>query len=433
MRILVISRSPWKKNNSFGNTYHNIFGRMENIQIANIYLADGMPDSDNDYVTRYFQVSEKQMVKSVFRRRCRENKVGGTVVPAMVKENIGKDEYALTIDGMKKKRWPIFYIAREMVWKYGQTNWDELREFVADFNPDIIFLPFYYAKYVDRVALYLKKYFDIPMVLEASIDIYSLKQLSFDPLYWLNRFGIRRYIRKTVSKSEKLYVISEKMKVDYERLLKIPCGILYKFPDVGRCLSQYSYHGGTVQFLYTGNIGTGRWKSLSSIGDCLAESGKGELTIYTPTVLTAEMKVALKNCKVMEPITPQEVLRLQNEADVLVHAEAFQMKTKLEVRYSISTKVMDYISAERCILAVGPRDIASIEFLAAHDLAVIACDEHEISICIEKILSDVDVLNRYSKKSHAYMQNVLASKPQQEILYEELVRVITEYGGEKVC
>ena len=44
MRILVISRSPWRLDNSFGNTYSSIFRNMKDVEIANIYLSDGTPE-----------------------------------------------------------------------------------------------------------------------------------------------------------------------------------------------------------------------------------------------------------------------------------------------------------------------------------------------------------------------------------------------------
>lgn len=81
MKILIISRTVWKQNNSFGNTYNNIFGKMNNIEIANIYLADGIPDKDIHTVVKYYQVSEKQMIKSFMKKRTQENKVGEIINP----------------------------------------------------------------------------------------------------------------------------------------------------------------------------------------------------------------------------------------------------------------------------------------------------------------------------------------------------------------
>ena len=61
MKIIIISRSPWRLDNSFGNTYSSIFRDMENVEIANIYLADGRPEYEEN-VKAYYQVSEKELI-----------------------------------------------------------------------------------------------------------------------------------------------------------------------------------------------------------------------------------------------------------------------------------------------------------------------------------------------------------------------------------
>ena len=73
MKILIISRSPWRLDNSFGNTYSSIFRDMKDIEIANIYLADGIPEYEPN-VKAYFQVSEKQLMSNL-RHSFSKNKV----------------------------------------------------------------------------------------------------------------------------------------------------------------------------------------------------------------------------------------------------------------------------------------------------------------------------------------------------------------------
>ena len=232
------------------------------------------------------------------------------------------------------------------------------------------------------------------------------------------------------SVSEKLYVISDIMKNDYEKYLHSECGVLYKFPDTSRKLKEYEIQCGKLQFLFTGNIGSGRWKTLALIGDTLMESGIGEMVIYTPTPMTAKMRKRLSNCVLKDPVSPEMVVSLQNEADVLVHVESFDLKDKLEVRYSISTKVMDYISAERCIFAVGPEDIASISFLNDNNLALVATNKESICSVIEKIKNDREACKKYAMNSHCYMTKMSEMEPQQEILYKDLKTIVDNYSGE---
>ena len=67
MRILIISQDPWNKVNSSGNTHSAIFGKVPNIEIAQIYLMEGKPDYE-PVVKRYYQIPEGSVVKSVLKR-----------------------------------------------------------------------------------------------------------------------------------------------------------------------------------------------------------------------------------------------------------------------------------------------------------------------------------------------------------------------------
>ena len=68
LRVLVFSRTPWRTDNSFGNTYSNWFAKMEEVEVAHICLADGLPMRENN-VSRYYQVSENKLAKSLFNRK----------------------------------------------------------------------------------------------------------------------------------------------------------------------------------------------------------------------------------------------------------------------------------------------------------------------------------------------------------------------------
>ena len=63
MKILVLSSTPWSKDNSFGNSYSNIFEGMGDLEVANISCRPGMPTSY--LVTKYFQLTEKSLIKNL--------------------------------------------------------------------------------------------------------------------------------------------------------------------------------------------------------------------------------------------------------------------------------------------------------------------------------------------------------------------------------
>lgn len=415
MKILVISRSPWRKDNSFGNSYSNIFNGVDDVKIANIYLADGIPEYDPQVVS-YYQVSEHDMLKSIYKRNMApvgrevsaENYAQHTIEST---DDLANDKsYDGLISMAKRKRWAVLYMMRELVWRLGHINTEGILAFVENFSPDIIFLPFYYAKYVDRLCLLVKQHYNIPIVLEASSDIYSLKQISFDPFFWINRFSIRRMIRKVVNESEMMFVISEKMKKDYSKFLGLRCELLYKMPDIGRRQFEYNTIHNPIRFLFTGNIEAGRWKSLTILAESLKNIGIGRLDIYTQNPITKEIrnKLDIPNVSsIHPPISQQQVINLQNNADVLIHAESFKLANKLDVRYAISTKIMDYLSVGRCILAIGPKDVASIEYLSDSGAALIANNADDVQDIIEIIKEKPEVILKYAQKGYDFINNTL--------------------------
>ena len=128
MRILVISRSPWRLDNSFGNTYSSIFRGMKDVEIANIYLSDGTPEYEEN-VKAYYQISEKELVTSF---RHFNNKMVGKRITISEKSNSHESmTNPVYLNIGKKQRWPIMFIVRELLWKYGNINIKDMDNFVT--------------------------------------------------------------------------------------------------------------------------------------------------------------------------------------------------------------------------------------------------------------------------------------------------------------
>lgn len=439
MRILMLSQYPWKKDNSFGNTYSSIFGKIENIEIAHIYLMAGVPDSEK-VVTQYYQIPENEVFKSCIKPWEKTNGAGHVVkIEERDTEKKKNNEvyatkehslYGKLLGFGKRHHWNLMFFARELAWKYGRINYQGMMDFVNEFKPDIIFLPFSNLYYTNRLAMYIKKRYDVPMVMEMAMDHYSLKRVSYNPLFWLDRFGKRSMIRKLAKQSEKIYVISKRLKEEIESSLNIKCEVLYKIPDETRASTPYGEIHNPIRFLFTGNIYANRWKTLKLLAEALKESKAGVLDIYTANPITERVDKALNVegvSTIHGPVRQEEVIQLQNEADVLVHAEAFDLTNKLLVRCAISTKIMDYLSVGRTILAIGPRDIASIEYLNDNNLALTADSKDILIELVNNIHSNPDILLDYSKRGSDFISSKLDAKELRNRLFNSLNEVIISY------
>lgn len=397
MRILIVSNTAWNNSNSFGNSFSNIFEGIEDVEIANIFCRQEEPD--NMVVSRYFQITEKNLIKNFFNRK----KPSGREVRMETAQSMTSND-AKTFNFARKKRWFIMFWARDLIWRIGRWKSKELIEFIDDFNPDLLFMPIYYSSYLNDIVAFVKKHTNKPMMGYISDDNYTLRQFSLSPFYWIDRLYKRQKVKKSVDLCDTLYVISDIQKKEYDKCFNKDCKILWKINDFVN-MPEYKEHKEPIKLVYTGNIGTGRYKQLSRIGKQLLEVNKDkklmELDIYTQTPMSKSMQKALDlpSINLKGGIPASEVDKVQNDADILVHVESFDLKNRFAVHQSFSTKIVDYLHKAKCILAVGPADVASIDYLKNNDAALVATDSEQLHNVISKVAYDTSILEKYGEKA----------------------------------
>ena len=91
-----------------------------------------------------------------------------------------------------------------------------------------------------------------------------------------------------------------------------------------------------------------------------------------------------------ERVSQEELIGKMRSSNYLIHVEAFDEKIKKYTRLSISTKIPEYLAAQRPIIAIGPRDIASIEYLRDNNCAYVIADLNgpDVSAIIENSSSE---------------------------------------------
>jgi len=399
IKILILSQTAWSNDNSFGNSYTNIFGNISDIEIANIYCNYGKPDGK--ITGKFFQITEKSLLRNLINKKCLSGK---EVFKSEQPDSLNNSETEI-FDHARKIRFQIFFWVRDLIWKLGRWKSRELINFIDEFKPDVIFQPLYTYLYINEIALFLKKHTNAPMVGYVSDDIYTLRQFSLSPLYWIDRLIKRKKIKKVVDRCEYLYVISEIQKQDYERCFKKECRILTK----GANFSIPSFKetvNSPLKLVYTGNIGGGRWKSLASIGNQLKiinnNRTNAQLFIYSMTPMTKKMSKALNidnSVFFMGGVSSDKISEIQADADILVHVEPTDLKGRLQVHHSFSTKLIDYFHAGRCIFALGTPDMASIDHLIKNETGIVAANENEIYAKLVEVINDSSILKKYAQKA----------------------------------
>lgn len=398
LKILVLSDTPWSNNNSFGNSYSNIFEGIENIEVANIACRDGRPTSF--LVKRYFQITEGSLLRNL---KNKAHPSGMEMILTQSVEGPTTAENNRARNFGRQRRWQILFWARDLIWKLGHWKSNELKAFLDSYDPDIIFQPVYFAGHMNDIAQFIKSYTQKPMIGYISDDCYTLKQFSLSPLYWIDRLIKRRKVKKTIEQCQLLYVISEVQKREYEKLFKTPCKILTKcadFQDENKPSPKQS--GDVLKMVYAGNISKGRYEILKSLAEatekCNQQAMGFALDIYTLTPLTKKQKAELSRqaVRIHPPVSYDEILRIQKDSDILIHAEGFSLKERLAVHQSFSTKIVDFLQMNRCIFAVGSDYCASIQYFMENGCAAVACRKDQILEKMQELYSNRQLLQRYA-------------------------------------
>lgn len=423
-KILLITSMPWREDNNIGNSYSNLFGELDNIEIAHIYCRDGMPQ--NKIVHDYFQISEQSLVKNLKNRNIPTGKAFHLDNPM----NTSKENHSAAYNKMRILRWEIFFIIRDAIWKFGRWKTNELNNFVESFKPDLIFATLTYMPNINNIITYLVDKYKLPLILYAWDDVYSLRQFSLSPLFWLRKWYQRKRIRKSVARCDFMYTITSEMQQEYQKYFGKECRMLYK---------GYDFHGKApikttindpIKLVFMGNIGAGRWKALATLVEQLKKINSDKqiatLDIYTLSPRTEKMtnKLQVKGTSQLKEVVPcDQVLKIQKDADILVHVEPYNKKDVSFYRLSFSTKLVDYFYNARCILALGGKT-SSMTYLEKNDCGLVYYNTKNLKQSLINLLTDKTKIIQYGKKAW----DIGVKNHQKKDIQKELSETFSKYS-----
>ncbi len=424
MRILTFSGTPWNTSNSFGNSYSNIFEGIEDIEFANIYCSYG--NANSKMVKRSFQITMSSLIKNLLHK----NIPTGREVPVGTGEEQDSTMAKMRNFG-RKNRFKVFFFAIDMVWKLGRWKSQELKDFIDDFKPDVLFVPIYFSSYLNDILQFIKEYTGVPMIGYISDDCYTLKQFSLSPLYWIERLYKRRKVKKSINQCELLYVISDVQKREYEKIFTPPCKILTKCADFSdERKPDFKEPDEVLKMVYAGNISQGRYEILAELAKTAEklnlDGKKFQLDIYTLSPLKDKQRATLstESVHLHPPVSYTEIREIQKNSDILIHVEGFSLKEKLAVHQSFSTKIVDYLATNRCILAIGDDYCSSIQYFIDNNCGAVATKKADIEIVLSKLHNNRGLLKIYSQKGWESGQKNHNKQKTQEMLVNDLISVM---------
>lgn len=399
IKILIITVPSW--NSKVGaNSWSALLKNYSPENLASIYIRDEIPDSH--VCSRYFNISENKIIKSVFQRNIKT----GSEISSKNESNYENEDLKIHNERyakMKKKRRYSMLLARELTWKIGRWRTPELDEFLDSFKPDIILHSMDGYIHLNRIIEYAIRRTEAAAVGYIWDDNFTYKQSS-DLGYKIYRFFQRRSLKRLAQQTNDFFAISPFTKIEADKFFDINCHLLTKpllsEPKVKKFNGTYP-----IKMLYTGSLIIGRDRSLLRLSEALQQVNCKqcfmEIDVYTQTMLSDEMLVKIQNeyCHVHKPISQSEVLQKQKEADVLLFLEDIDGKDAKAARLSFSTKITDYLSAGKCIFAIGNLDTAPMQYFVENNAAIVCGNDDEIMNNLKKMCVDSWIIDEFAEKA----------------------------------
>ena len=234
--------------------------------------------------------------------------------------------------------------------------------------------------------------------------------------------------------TDEFLAISPYTKKEADSFFKINSTVITKPLSKEPTVTEYDGHF-PIKMVYTGNLLIGRDQSLIRLCRALKEiNSNGDkvcLDVYTQTVLPENVLAELESgfCRIHKPIPQHEALQKQNEADVLLFLEDIDGKDAKVARLSFSTKITDYLSAGKCIFAIGNSDTAPMQYFIENDAAIVCDSDEKILSGLQGIMNNAHTVTEYAERAAKAGKNNHDPEKIRELLFNVISRA---YDAEDV-
>lgn len=401
-KVLIVSRGVWDDSKGTSSTLSNIFSDYNPDKLAQIYIETKTPNTK--CCKKFFQISEISLLYKLLHWRTKAGKVID-ITEAFVETN---EKFAQNEDKLfsfiRKRRFYIFKLFREILWALNGWKSKELRSFILAFDPDVIWLDGSTEIFLNRLYKYVLEVAQKPSLFYFMDDNYTYKSVIGN--HYLYRFFLRIITRQLVSKCDKLFVISPKMKREFDKEFGVDSILVTKSIDFSNLSFKNLEVHQPIRMAYLGQLIYGRIHSIIILAKALdtinLDEIKIQLSIYTNNFIPEKIrgKLICKNSVIFKNTVPYDKIHnVIGENDLLLFVESLNRKYNKDARLSFSTKITDYLSSGKCILAIGPDDSASIEYFKTEDAALVATKEVEILPLLQQLFS-TNIIQEYAKKSY---------------------------------
>lgn len=417
-KILIVSNNSLSIRKNNGKTINSIFQSYPNSLIRQLYFNTEIPDGKS--INSFFRITDKEILQKKFRVKYN----AGRIVKHKngYKNKIGeKNDLKISIPRNSFTR-----LVRELIW---HNNWQStsLLAWLDDFEPDLIFFVAGDSIFAYDIVNFIQNRYQTKLITYITDD-YILKRRTLSPSWWIKRNKLLQKIKRILSKTDVFLTISHEMKNVYLDIFNKDSQVVVNMANRDYYGSEENTLEKTITITYAGGLHLNRDKVIYKCGEAIKNINKGESNIIQLEIYSSQnldkRSLGLINTegasKYMGSLDSTELHEKLKKSDILLHVESFQNKNIEDTRLSISTKISEYASYGKIILAIGPNQVASMKLLKDYAYCINNIDEIESKL--HNLLSNPSLQNHYRKQSKLLFDKI--SKENKNSTIENLIQQI---------
>lgn len=358
-----------------GRTLKEFFVGWNPQCLAQLYFHSEVPT--DTVCTKYFRITDVDILKSIFNRKSYKTQFTDTDIQKSRKNPRTDVNLLSAIYQYSRKRTSLIYLLRRLIWKLGVWQSRDLKAWIENFNPQIIFYASGDYLFSYDITYRIARNRNIPVITYCCDDYYLQKI----PAYAILRKYYYALFMKSVNNlmiyTSRIITICDSMTFAYSTLFKTQIETIYTIESNNNNLNASDYGEHIHKFVYLGNLGLNRHIPLIELAHCLNSNHIAGNDSFIH-VYSSEKRKRILRAFSKEPgiifhgeVDKSEVDKIIQKSEYVLHVESFRKKEIEKIRYSISTKIPDLLASNSNILVYGPRNVASVDYLANSNAAII--------------------------------------------------------------
>lgn len=357
-RVLIINQQSMKKNNATGITLRSLWENWPTDRILEVYI--------DPYEAH---VEDKPDLLSICMPPNWVNKIAHSGSAKKLNTEI-KQQEVHTKQSLKASIRQAAVLAIDMI--PVEVSKDTLSK-IDQFSPEVIYT---LGSGVGPLTLSYKfsKKYNIPIVIHYMDNWVENLQWENNLLIKPYRIALRKAHNRCLEHCNVGLAISPQMAAAYEKKYGISFYPIMNSVEVEKYHMEKKAMGEIISFVYAGGLHLDRWKALLDISKAISETKiNGMLHIYTSIESANKYKTQFPDNTVFhKPVSHDDVINIYRESDVLVHAETENPLLLGFFKYSISTKIPEYLASGRIVLFYGPSELGLYQYLNENKAAYLA-------------------------------------------------------------